>query len=399
MSTRIETIAIGDELLTGKIADTNSAFVANELFNLGLRLQRQNVVADLSREIQNILKEVSARSDFAVVFGGLGPTSDDKTAETVSHLLNTPLIEEPAAKSRLYQRYQERNREVTKEALKQVLYPKGTKLVINQRGMAPGFEMVLGGCRFFFLPGVPSEMRPMFLEQVLKEIRIQVEASGFATGVLSHTWRCLGIWESDLQRVMNSVEAKLPEGAWLGYRTKFPENHLSLYWKENLKEGKEGFQRACVEIRNLLSRWTYTETKKELEELIHDQCMAQGLTLALAESCTGGKVAERLVRVSGSSHYFWGSYVVYQVGAKASMLNVNLSNPQEAVSESTSELLAKATLEQSKCSVAAAITGYLGPTGATDSDPLGTLYCCVLSQSRKQNSHFIIIFFCINNFV
>jgi len=209
---KIETLAIGDELLVGKIADTNSQFVGRQLFNLGLRLSRETVVADEISEIIAGLKESAGRSKAVIVFGGLGPTSDDRTAESVAKLLDCKLVEDVPSKVRLFSVLKKRGRDVTPVILKQVLYPEATKTIPNLKGLAIGFYFTMGNCTLFFLPGVPMEMEAMFQESVLPELKNIFQCSK----LWSHTWRCLGLHESQVQEAMNPVEKRLPEGCYLG---------------------------------------------------------------------------------------------------------------------------------------------------------------------------------------
>ena len=146
----IETIAIGDELLTGKISDTNTTWVADQLFKAGLRLSRVSVIADETSQIHATLRERSVEAEWGVVFGGLGPTSDDKTAAAVAGLLGCELIADPPSEERMRVNYERLGRPITPQALKQVLYPRAAKPLPNPRGMAPGFSCEIGKCRFYF---------------------------------------------------------------------------------------------------------------------------------------------------------------------------------------------------------------------------------------------------------
>ncbi len=378
MKTQIETVAIGDELLTGKTADTNSAFVADELFKRGLRLDRQTVIADDFEVMRETLLERARHAGMVVCFGGLGPTSDDKTAECVSRLLGGKLLEHAPSKERMLKYYAERNREVTSQSLKQVLFPEGATALPNSKGMAPGFQCEIDNCCLFFLPGVPYEMKTMFTEHVMPKIQNRLATEMGSREILSHVWRCLGIWESELQRVMDPIEAGLPNNAWLGYRTRPPENHLTLYWKRGESDSTSDFAQWQKKIREILSPWTYTEGNEDLEQVVGDGLRRRQLKVVLVESCTGGLGVQRLTRVAGASDYVWGGYVSYDVEAKGKMLGVNLKNADEAVSATCSEALARAALHLSHTDIAAAITGFVGPTGGTPESPLGTLYIHVL---------------------
>ncbi len=376
MPLRVETVAIGDELLTGRIADTNSAFVGSQLFQCGLRLDATQTVADDPREMERLLLDRSKAADFLVCFGGLGPTSDDRTAKTVAEILGVELVEDPSSKQKLLQRIQSRGRALTPQLLKQVVYPNNAEVIPNDVGLAPGFRCELGKATLFFLPGVPAEMRPMFLRSVLPHLQSKMGGQK----LLSATWKCLGLAESELQRCMDPIEAELPAGAFLGYRTKFPENHLTLYWRASPAD----FPIFKGKIHEILAPFAYTDREAELEELVVEQLKAKGRSLAFAESCTGGLGSQRITQVPGSSLSFFGGAVVYQSRAKKALLGVALRDEKDAVSAECTLSLAKSLKERSGCNIVAAITGYMGPGGGTVSDPIGTVYIAVLGATERQ---------------
>ncbi len=374
---KIETLPIGDELLTGKIADTNSQWVADNLFKIGARLERSSVIADDTVVIKQTLQDVASRADVVIVFGGLGPTSDDKTALCVAELLGAKLVEDPPSKERLFEYLKQRNRQVTPQALKQIVFPEGTTPIPNFKGAAVGFKMVLEGCCFYFLPGVPFEMKGMFLDFVYPDIK---KLLGTSEKLLHFTWRCHEIPESELQRAMVSIEAKLPKNAYLGYRTRFPENFLTLYWNTNAEAPPEEMLAVQDEISKILGPVCYSTENKELEELIFEKLKKKNKTLVVVESCTGGKVSDLLTRVPGISEVYFGGLTVYQNAAKEKLLSVKLDHAEDAVSAECSRRLAEQAKLISGADISAAITGYLGPTGGTESDPVGTLYLCVIGS-------------------
>ncbi len=378
---RIETIAIGDELLTGKISDTNSAWVARELFKGGFSLSESHCIPDDTEVIKKALREAGARSDAVLVFGGLGPTSDDKTAAAAAEVLGTKLVEHAPSKARLLKFLEERGRTVNETVLKQVLFPEGTDAMRNPAGLAPGFRCVIGRARFYFFPGVPHEMKAMFDESARASL---MEG---APAIHAHTWRCLGLPESELQRLMNPIEARLPAHAYLGYRTRFPENHLTLYVRGDAAPELEKWK---PEIRAILAPFTYTEEDKEPEHLVLDALKGSKHILVVTESCTGGMVSQRLTAVPGVSDRFWGGYICYDYRAKNTMLDVKVADADAAVSAETTRRLAQSALaENTDSDVSLAITGYLGPTGGTKENPLGTLYVCVAGKHGMREKRFV----------
>jgi len=376
----VETLAIGDELLTGKISDTNSAYVAAQLFKLGMRLHRSTVVADDEGEIVDALAVIARRSPVCVCFGGLGPTSDDKTAETVTRMIGGELVPHEPSREKLIRFFGERKREVTPTALKQIHYPSKAEPLINPEGLAPAFTFEWKSCRFFFLPGVPTEMKAIWSESVQPRIQAIHQKLGGPT-LLHHGWRLIGIGESQVQQLMDPIEKALPKGAWLGYRTHFPENHLVLYVGSEVENPKGCLDEFRQKISSVVSQYVYSEAETVIEQLVFEKLQAQKLTLALAESCTGGAVAYRLTKIPGASQVLWGSEVVYQRSAKNACLSLNLTEDVQTVSAQTTKALAQALKAKSGASIVAAVTGYLGPDGGTPEIPKGTIFVCVISPS------------------
>lgn len=381
-SFKLETIAIGDELLTGKIADTNSAWVASQLFRRGFALSHQTVIADDVKKIQQTISERSNFADVVFCFGGLGPTSDDKTAECIADLLGCKLVEHLPSKERMTKFLLERNRQITPQILKQIIYPEKTEPIFNPKGLAVGFSFVKNDCEFYFLPGVPHEMKAMFEESVLEKVIIQ---GSKGEKLFHHLWKCLDIPESELQRLMDPIEAELPKFAYLGYRTKFPENHLTLYMRAN--ETPPEFSKYISRISELVRPYVYTEEDLSLEEIVLQKLKAQGKSLVFAESCSGGMACERMTSLSGASQHVFGSFTVYQTRAKEVMLGLKVSD-LESVSKECSLQLALRAKKLSGADIAASITGYLGPTGGTEADPVGTMYLCVVGEKTIERRIF-----------
>ncbi len=378
----IETIAIGDEVISGRIADTNSSFVSEQLALNGLWVARHNAIGDDTAHIIAILKEVAERAEVVICFGGLGPTSDDKTAAAVAQLLGCELVEHAQSKTQLLALLKERGREVTPQVLKQVVHPRLSAPFLNTNGLAPGFGFILNNCHFFFLPGVPSEMRRMFQNDVLPALTENESRSP----LLVRTWKCFGLPESELQRLMVPLEAHLPEVFWLGYRTRPPENHLTLYGRPNWESSvtQKEARELEVSLRQVVAPWCFTDDSKDLETLVIEELLAKKLTLAVVESCTGGLVSHRLTSVPGSSAVFFGGMTVYQREAKNRLLGLDLKTESQTVSDQCTRNLAVKALDRCGVSLSAAITGYMGPTGGTLEDPVGTVYIATAGAFAQQ---------------
>jgi nicotinamide-nucleotide amidase len=370
---KIETLAIGDELLIGKISDTNSTFISNQLFALGLSVRQTTLILDREEDIEKTLLEISKRADYAVCFGGLGPTSDDRTVECVAKLANSKKIMHNPSYERLKELYTLRKREITPQALKQVYYPELARPLSNSKGMAPGFEIKIGNCVFYFLPGVPTEMKAIFQDHMY-EIFSKVSGQHKLEKVFSHTWRCMGIFESDLQKLMDPIEEQLPKNAWLGYRTVFPENHLTLYYRA--QKESEDFNPIKEKMSRLVRSFSYSEKNEELEQVIVNTLIDKKKTIAFAESCTGGLCSQRLTRVIGCSKVLWGGLNLYQFSSKNSLLDLDIQSAQDAMSLETSNMLAERIKQISKCSIAVSITGALEENG------MSKIYMVILGDKK-----------------
>lgn len=332
--------------------------------------------------IREALRECGNRCDALICFGGLGPTTDDRTVDVVSQLLGTrPIFHEPS-KRRLTEFYERRNREVDECALRQVRYPEKSLAFENLTGLAPGFCFQVGKCTCYCLPGVPLEMEAMFTQSVLPLMNSTWNFRKHP--ILSRTFRCIGIHESELQRQLNVIEEQLGSGCWLGYRTIYPENHATLYFRKKSSDEQTHFNQLCGKLHSVLSKWCYSEDNQSLEQVVLGELAKRNWRVALAESCTGGLALHRLTRIPGSSEQVWGGCVAYQIEAKDKMLGIPLKTKEMAVSAQCAQAMAAHLKDLSGCEVAAAITGYMGPTGGTSVDPIGTLYMSAIGERSLQ---------------
>ena len=392
MHPRIETLAIGDELLTGTVSDSNSTFLARQLDSYGTPLAATHVVPDDGTAIRAALTAREGRCDVLVCFGGLGPTSDDRTVDAAARWLDCAVDYETVARKKMETRYHDRGLPITDTALRQVRYPTAALAVENPRGLAPAFAVERSGTWFVFLPGVPMEMEAIIEGSVIPHL---VTRHRLVAG-LRRTWRCIGIGESQLQEALSGVESRIAStnGALrLGYRTVFPENHVTLYAPTAAYLAAElATVRDAIDQR--LAEWTYSTDGQTLEATVAGTLLKNGTRVAFAESCTAGRLAARLTTVPQSCKFFWGGWVVYDVDAKRSMLGVSVSL-EEAVSARTSALLAVAARDKANAEHGVAVTGYLGPDPGTEASPAGTSYVAVagpeglLVQERFFHPHHV----------
>jgi nicotinamide-nucleotide amidase len=369
----VEFVVTGDEVMRGTIADTNTAWTASQLYPLGLSLRRTVVVGDRGEDIRRALLEASSRADYCVVSGGLGPTSDDLTVECAAQAAGVGLrLDEPWLQH-LRQRWSARRREpMPKNNERQALLPEGAEMLGNPDGSAPAFSLRIDRCMFFFLPGVPREYQRILNETVFPRL---AHATGYAA-LRTRVLQCYGIAESRLDELVAPIRAEHPEVRF-GFRTKFPENHLSL---AALASDEVAAARSLAEAegacRAVLGGLVYGADGVTFAQSVGEQLAARGETVCCAESCTGGLATQLLTEVPGSSRWTAGSFVVYsnELKQKALAISADLLRAHGAVSEQVARAMAEAARRNSGATWCPAITGIAGPEGGTPDKPVGTVW-------------------------
>jgi nicotinamide-nucleotide amidase len=374
-----EILATGEEIRSGTLVDSNSAYIAQRLEETGVKVDRHHCVGDDQDDIVNSLKEMSQRADIVVITGGLGPTDDDLSAAAAAVAADVALELNPQALETVHQFFKTRNLKMTDSNKKQAMLPESAQCLDNPVGTAPGFQIRIGQCEFFFLPGVPFEMRRMLTEQVIPRIR---KMQGPAAGVcLVKSLSTFGLTESATGECLNGFDQSFPE-VKLGFRVKFPEIQVKLY-VHGADESTIQLQmeEATRWVRRKLGDKVISDSGDSMEKVVGDLLRQKGATLALAESCTGGLIADLLTNVPGSSDYFVFSAVTYSNDLKMKILDVNARTLDRhgAVSEQTAKEMAQGVLQVAGATYGLAISGIAGPGGATDGKPVGTV-CIGLSS-------------------
>ncbi len=368
-----EILATGDEIRSGALVDSNSAHIARKLEEAGIEVVRHSSVGDDPHSIASILTEIACRVDIAVVSGGLGPTDDDLTAAAVAKAAGVELVLDPQALDAIEAFFKARQRPSSPANKKQALLPAGADCLINSVGTAPGFQLKIAGCQMFFLPGVPSEMRHMMSAEVLPRL---IELLGQSRSVrVVKTLSTFGLTESATAERLKEFEQHFAT-VKLGFRARFPEIHVKLYGS-GPDEGELCSQLADAEswvIRQLGNR-VFSTTGESLEQAVGRLLRDHNLTLAVAESCTGGLIADRITEVPGSSDYFKLSAVTYANSAKIRLLGVKPGtlDIHGAVSVQTAEEMARGVQQIADASFGLATSGIAGPGGGSDDKPVGTV--------------------------
>ena len=379
---KAEILATGDEIRSGALVDTNSAYIAEKLEETGIAVQRHNCTGDDLGELETVIKEISIRTDICVVTGGLGPTTDDITVDAAAAAAGAELVEDAKALSMIAAFFRERNREMTASNRKQALVPRGAKTLYNPVGTAPGFRLKINQCTFFFLPGVPPEMFRMLAADVLPDIEILLGAQ--RSNCLVRNISTFGLTESVIGEKVAGVVDHFP-GLRLGLRAKFPEIHVKFYLNgKDLPRMEKTLDAATDWVKERVGKYVLSTEGQAMPRVVGMLLKDRGATVAVAESCTGGRIANWLTDVPGSSDYFNFAGVSYANAAKVDILGVSphTLDTQGAVSEATAREMAVGARRIAKATYGISTTGIAGPGGGTEDKPVGTV-CIGLATPDK----------------
>lgn len=369
---RAEIVSIGTELLLGEIVDTNAAFLARSLADLGLDLHHKTTVGDNLERIVVELRRAWERSEVIVTTGGLGPTQDDLTREAVAALLGEELAPDLAEIAKMREFFARLGRTMTANNERQAMFPPSARPLPNPLGTAPGLMAAKDGRLLFALPGVPVEMEQMFQQQVLP---VLARLPGIKP-LYSRTLRLVGIGESAMaQAVGDLIEAgRSPTVAPYAKRG---ETRLRLTVRAaDAAAAEDLFAPVEAEIRRRLGKHVFGVDGDTLEGVIGRLLKERGLTLATAESCTGGLIGHRLTNVPGSSAYYLGGLVAYDNRVKSGQLGVpeEILAARGAVSEETARAMAEGVRSRLGADLGLSVTGIAGPDGGTAAKPVGLVY-------------------------
>jgi nicotinamide-nucleotide amidase len=378
-------LAIGDEVLRGEVANGNSTFLSERLFEIGFDVGEHVVVSDDPTSIRSALVRLRAEYDVVVATGGLGPTEDDRTVDVVSDLLGVDSPAHPASLEAMKQRFSTHGFEMTPNNLRQVRVPVGAEPLLNSAGIAPGFALRVGGAEAYFLPGVPREMEKIFVDHVAPRLLRRLAESGGSRPAV-RTWHIYGMGESHIDHRLAGLLDNVP-GATLHFRTAMPENHVKVVVRDqDLAKAQAHLERIEQELRKRIGPGIYGIDDDTFPAALGRSLKAQTATLALAESCTGGMAGELVTSIPGSSAYFVGGVMAYSDEVKKSILGVKPETLTDfgSVSEPCAREMAEGAKKLCGTTLAVAITGIAGPEGGTPDKPLGTVcFACVGPGSTR----------------
>jgi len=373
-------ITIGDELLIGQTADTNSAWIGGELSKSGFDVYRITTIHDRREDIIEALNGSAGKTDVVIMTGGLGPTSDDITKQTLSGYFNTRLVINNDVLKMVESMMIRRNLTMNENNRRQAEVPESCLVLRNSAGTAPGMWFEKDGTIFISLPGVPHEMKSIMNEHVLPELNRR-----FRSQVIIHrNIMTYGTFEAKLAEMLTSFEAGLPDNIKLAYLPSAGIIKLRLTGTGNNNESLElQIREEVSKLYETIPDLIYGENEEPLEMVIGKLLSAGNRTVCTAESCTGGAIAHKLTSIPGSSSYYKGSVIAYANSVKTGLLGV----PEEviekygAVSEKVVSEMALGARNLFKTDFAVATSGIAGPNGGTEAKPVGTIWIAVTSEN------------------
>jgi nicotinamide-nucleotide amidase len=363
-------LCIGTELTRGELVNSNASWLAERLTAIGLEVIALDCVDDDRARIEAALRRVSEQSATVICTGGLGPTTDDITTECAARVADVGLRRDPGALAHIERLLSRVGRRMADSNAKQADFPEGASIIENPNGTAPGFALRLGRAIAYFLPGVPREMKAMFEASVAPALAALVEEPRHQVIL-----RTFGLPEAEVNDRLRGVEAA--HGVLLGYRATLPEIEVKVLGRgPTASAARELAERAADEVRSRLGDHVFAEGATTLPELVGRLLEARALTLAVAESCTGGLAADLVTRAPGASRYFRGGAVTYADSAKHALLGVPEATLREhgAVSESVARAMAEGVRERLATDYGLAFTGIAGPSGCSEEKPVGLVH-------------------------
>ncbi len=385
---KAEIIAVGSELLTPDRLDTNSLFLTEELNRLGFRVERKVVIGDDRELIQEAFRDALSRAELIVSTGGLGPTEDDLTREAVAELLGRRLVRDESIRRGIEARFRRLGRPMPESNLRQAMVPEGATLLPNAQGTAPGLWLESDGHIVLLLPGPPRELRALWLDEVRP--RLAKRSSGLE--LFSRELRVAGLPESDVDQRIAPIYKSYREAETTVLASPGEiDVHLRV-WSKDQAAATKLLDEMVERIVMALGDSVFTTQGESLEEVVAETLSRNKATIAVAESCTGGLVSERLTTVPGSSTYFRGGVVSYSNDLKTAWAHVpaELIEAKGAVSTEVALALAEGIRRSAESTLGLGITGVAGPGGGTPEKPVGTVHIALADESGAKERAFLL---------
>jgi len=368
---KAEIIAIGTEILLGDILNTNSQYIAKRLAELGISTYYQTAVGDNADRIRDVLETAINRSDIVITTGGLGPTKDDLSKEIIAEYFNKKLVLNNEALEKIKDFFRKLNREMTKSNIKQAMLPEGSIIIKNEHGTAPGCIIEEGNKVVILLPGPPKELKSMFEQTVYSYL------TKYSDGVIkSRTLRINGLGESQMEEMIQDIIERQTNPTIAPYAKEGEVTVRITARGKTVQEAEELIFPVEEEVRKRLGTYIYGEDESSIEDAVVKLLLENGLTISIAESCTGGLLSGRFVNSPGASSVFMEGLVTYSNDSKIKRLNVSEEtiNKYGAVSPETAGEMAEGVAKLANTSIGLSVTGVAGPGGGTEEKPVGLVY-------------------------
>jgi len=372
-------ITIGDELLIGQTIDTNSAWMGSELSKLGFDIHRKISIHDNRNDILEALEEAGGKAELVLVTGGLGPTSDDITKQTICEFFNNKLVLNTEVLKMIEERLNRRGIPMNENNRKQALVPDSCKVLFNAMGTAPGMLFEKDKTIFVFMPGVPYEMKYIMTEHLIPLLKNRFSLQA----IIHRNIMTYGVSEARLAELLTGFEASLPGDIRLAYLPSAGINKLRLSATGTDRSLlNEKVEEQVKKLYLIIPELIFSEDEKTFEVVIGELLKERNQTLCTAESCTGGKIAQMITSVPGSSAYYKGSVIAYDNAVKKELLKIRYEMLEKngAVSENVVKSMAKGVRKLLKTDYSVATSGIAGPDGGTDLKPVGTVWIAVSSE-------------------
>lgn len=374
-------ISIGDELLNGQTVNTNAAFIAKKLDEIEIKVSAISTIGDDEEQIKEVFQKALNENDFVLVTGGLGPTHDDITRKCIVDFFDTKLVKSDKVLKDIESLFASRGREVTPSNINQAFVPEIAQVIHNSKGTAPGTWITKENKHFISMPGVPFEMKEMVSEFIIPKIKDLSgfeEKKSFVKNLLT-----TGIPESYLYERLGNISEILKSSKLAFLPNQFGVKMRITVNDESLESSQNHLFEIEQVIRSKVGRYIYGTDDDKLEDVVARLLVDRDKTLAVAESCTGGLISSRLTDISGSSQYFERGLVTYSNGAKVELLKVDEDFIQDygAVSLEVARQMAEGVRAVSGTDIGLAVTGIMGPTGASPMKPVGLVYVGICDET------------------
>jgi len=378
---KAEIISIGSEILRGQIVDTNANFIAQKLTELSIDLNYISAVGDNQKMLLSLFKKAFNRSDLIITTGGLGPTEDDITYQTIARTLNLKLIKYPEAEENLKRFFKKINKTISPSNLKQVYLPEGAKIIINQYGTAPAMILEKDKKIICSFPGVPHEMKNLIEEYLIPYLKEKFPPSMIKK---SKILKITGLGESSVNELIRDHINKQsnfsfgiyanPEDIQVQITTQAPTE----------KDVEKLLQSSVNQLTKILGNYIYGSDEETIEEVVRNLLKTKKLKVAVAESCTGGMLGEMITRIPGSSEYFQGGVISYNAKIKEDLLKVppEVIKKYGEVSKEVAQLMAEWVRKCCHGDIGISITGIAGPGGATKNKKVGLVYMALADGEK-----------------